>query len=577
MTLDRPPRTRTAAALVAGALAAAALAAAALAGGCAPGAAGKKPAVPDAAASPAGAVQLVDVAAEAGLTHRWREQPRPMRNLEAFGTGCAFLDFDGDGWQDILLVDGPHAVLYRNDGAGRFVDVTEQTGLAAVAGDWKGCAVGDYDGDGRPDLLLTGFHCLALLRNVGGERWQDVTAQAGLDRRNRGHWGSSAGFMDLDGSGTLDLVLLNYVVFGPDEPQYCELRPGIRSGCPPHRYRPEFAELWRNAGNGRFEDVTARSGLAETHGKGLVLAFADVNDDGRPDFYIGNDGTPAELMINLGGLRFRNAGIESGAAYGAIPGHALAAMGADWADYDRDGRLDLAVSAFSDEPYAVLRGLGGGLFEHVADSLAVSGPTLKPLGFGTKWLDVDNDGWPDLVFTNGHVYDNASDIDPLSTFRQPLMLFHNQEGRQLLDVVPSLGGDAARPILGRGLATGDFDNDGRIDLLVVDYEGPPLLLHNRGAAGNHWLRFDLRGRRPNTGAYGARVTARHGEQTWIGQVSPASSYLSSSDPRVHFGLGELAGVESVTIRWPSGKETVLRNVHANQTVIVDEDEQAVGG
>jgi enediyne biosynthesis protein E4 len=515
-------------------------------------------------------IRFENQARTGGLRHRWHRQPRPLRNLDSFGCGCAFLDYDNDGWQDILLVDTPHAVLYRNRQDGTFEDVSETTGLSRHRGDWKGCAVGDYDGSGSLDLLLTGYRRLALLNNREGRAWVDMTAAAGLDPANRRQWGSSAGFMDLDADGRLDLALLNYVVFGPQERQYCELRPGIMGGCPPGFYAPEFPELWQNLGNGRFQDRTAFCGIKDTNGKALVLAFADIDDDGRIDFYIGNDTTPSDLMRNLGGMRFENIGVSSGAAYGEQSGQGIAAMCADWGDYDRDGRLDLVVTANSDESYSLLRNAGGGLFEYASRVTGISGPTFKPLGFGGKWLDMDNDGWLDLVFANGHVQDVAPRLDPQSTFRQPLMLFHNQRG-WFVDLVPALGGDLAAPLLGRGLATGDYDNDGRIDILVVDYEGAPLLLQNRSRTSNHWLKLDLRMAGSNRFAYGARVTASAGRQFWVAEVSPASSYLSSSDPRLHLGLGDVTLLDNLTIRWPSGRRDTLRKVPVDRILRVEEE------
>jgi hypothetical protein len=446
-----------------------------------------------------------------------------------------------------------------------------------VPGDLNACSVADYDNDGDLDILLTGINRLALMRNDAG-KFTDSTAAAGLDPKNRNHWGSSAGWMDLDGDGHLDLVILNYVIFGPKEPQYCELAPGVKSGCPPSRYKPEFAELWRNAG-GRFVDVTAASGMADTNGKGLVIAFSDLNGDGRQDFYIGNDGTPAELMANLGNMKLRNVGEESGAAYGEPAGHALAAMGADWADFNRDGRMDLAVSAFSEETYEIFKNAGQGLFTHASQETGIAGSTFKPLGFGTKWLDFDNDSWPDLHFANGHVYDNVDDIDPLSSYKQPMMLYHNRPGeggiRIFHDLTPEMGGDVAKPIVGRGSATGDFNNDGRIDLLIVDYEGDPVLLENQSENGNHWITLDLRSAGKNHFAYGASVEAKSGKETWVGQVSPASSYLSYSDPRVHFGLGKTDTLDTLSIRWPSGKTETLKDVKGGRIVQVREGQGKV--
>ncbi len=492
-----------------------------------------------------------------------------MRSLEAFGSGCAFLDYDNDGWQDILLVARPHCRLYHNLRNGRFADVTESVGLSKVQGYWTGCAVGDYDGDGRLDILLTGYRCLALLRNDPVKGFVNTTSGAGLDPHNRNHWGSSVGFMDLAGNGRLDLVVLNYVVFGPGEMQYCSPAPGIQTGCPPSTYKPEFGELWENIGGGHFRDVTARSGMKQTHGKALVVAFGDPDDHGRMDFYIGNDGTPAELMRNEGSLHFRNIGVESGVAYGSLD-HAIAAMGADWGDYDRDGRPDLVVTAFSDESFAIFHNTGQATFEQANDATGLSVPTFKPLGFGTKWLDMDNDGWPDLVFTAGHVYDAISRTDPGSTFRQPLLLFRNENGRKFQQLISPAGSELAKPLLGRGLAAGDFDNDGRMDFLVVDFEGAPVLMRNVSTTANHWITFDLRGRGQNRFAYGAQLRGRSGNQIWIGQVSPASSYLSSSDPRVHWGLGTQATLDTVEIRWPDGQKEILHNVAGNRIVTVTE-------
>lgn len=518
---------------------------------------------PKVAAIPATAIRFEDAAAASGIGFRWPTQKRPLGTKEAFGCGCAFLDFDNDGWQDILLVAKPHAVLYRSIKGRRFEDVTARMGLDKVTGDWKGCAVGDTDGDGFLDILLTGFHRLALLQNERGERFSDMTAAAGLSPTNHGHWGSSAGFMDLDGDGTLDLIIVNYVRFGPNTPDYCTLAPGVKSGCPPSTYQSEYPELWQNAGGGRFRDATAHSGLNTTHGTGLILTFFDGNEDGRPDFYIGNDGLLADLMQNEGRLRFKNVGNLSGIS-AMENGDSISAMGADWGDYNRDGRPDLAVSNFSRLPFQLFENTGDGLYRHEEAATGLASPTVNALGFGTKWIDVDNDGWPDLLFANGHVYDNPGAIDGFSTFRQRLMLFQNQNGKRFTDIAPALGVGLTKPILGRGLATGDYDNDGKMDALIVDYEGSPLLLHNRTRTADHWLTLDIRGAAPNTFAYGARVTARAEKQVWVGSVSPASSYLSSSDPRIHFGLGPVARLDTITIQWLDGQKQVLRDVRADR-------------
>jgi hypothetical protein len=371
--------------------------------------------------------------------------------------------------------------------------------------------------------------------------------------------------MDLDGDGDLDLVVGSYVEFGPNARRYCELVRGVRSGCPPHEYEPQFARYYENSGAGRFIDRSRRAGMETTHGKALAVGFVDFNGDGRMDFYLANDGTPGDLMENQGGGRFRNVGLESGAAFGAM-GQAQAGMGVDWSDFDGDGAMDFAVTAFSGEPYSLYRGVGM-LFEHAGDRMGLAAPTRTRLGFGVKFTDVDCDGWPDLVFVNGHVYDNAHLVSPELSYRQPTMLLRNEEGRRFRLLGSEAGEGLARPIVGRGLAAGDYDNDGREDLLIVDYEGTPLLLRNVGPRVHHWLIVDVRSRgRP---AYGARVEVRAGPRRWKRWVSPASAYLSSSDPRLHFGVGAATQVD-VSVRWPGGFRRELRDAAVDRILRVDD-------
>ncbi|MGE0609156.1 MAG: CRTAC1 family protein [Pirellulales bacterium] len=519
-------------------------------------------------------IRFVDDAARRGLNYVWPQQQRPLRANDAQGCGCALFDFDDDGWQDVLLVARPHPRLYRNTGGGQFEDITQSVGLADLDGYWIGCAVGDYNGDGRQDLLLTGIHHLALLQN-SGSGFSNVTEQAGLDPSNRGHWGTSAGFMDLDGDGFHDLVLLNYVEWGSGVKEYCEYTPGIISGCTPHEYVPERGELWRNTGQGRFELVPEENCMQSTGGVCLVLAFIDLDDDGRMDFYLGNDGVNAEMLMNRGDMRFDNIGHFCGLAMRqATP---MAAMGADWADYDRDGRLDLAVTNFQELCYAVYRNQGGSVFSDVSAPTGVADATRQRLGFGAKWLDMDNDGWPDLCFANGHVYDNVDKMEPPGDYRQPTQLMRNLQGQRFVDLAGELGGDVARPLIGRGSATGDIDNDGRIDVLVVDYEGPVMLLHNESQTPHHWITLDLRSAPPNALAFGARAEARTGGQVWINEVSPATSFLSASDPRIHWGLGETDKLETLTIRWPSGRQEEFHDLSVDRIVRIEEGKGEVGG
>lgn len=526
---------------------------------------GGKPLAPD----PRG-VSFVDVAYERGLRFVWPKQPRPMRALEAFGCGCAAFDGDNDGWQDILLVADPHPAIFRNINGIRFDNMTSECGLSAVEGDWTGCAIGDYNADGLLDVLLTGYHRLALYKNRGGMRFQLATEESGLDPANHGHWGASAGFMDLDGDGWLDLLILNCIVFGPESKQYCEVAPGVLQGCIPRSYPPEQGEIWRNNGRGGFELVPGTAGMKQTTGVGLVLAFIDLDLDGRMDFYIGNDGVPADFLHNLGGMQFENSAAALGLAFDDQAA-AISCMGADWADYDRDGRLDLALTNFQWVSFVVFRNMEDNCFMNMAGRTDLARATRNRLGFGAKWVDFENDGWPDLFFVNGHVYDNAAEVQGGDAqLRQPICLFRNERARKFVDLVPALGKDVQRTMVGRGSATADFNNDGRVDLLAVDYEGPVMLLENRTQTDNHWLTVDLRAAAPNVFAYGARVVGKADNQVWLADVSPASSYLSSSDLRIHWGLGEIARLDTIVIRWPSGREQILRDVDADRILRVDE-------
>ncbi len=534
-------------------------------GGCRP----ERPAIsPNGPANPAPAKStsawLRDVTAEAGITYRWPELKRsPLSNVETFGAGCAFLDADSDGWLDVLLVGSPACGLYLNRRDGTFRDATAESGLAQIKGNWSGCAVGDINGDARPDLLLTGLNTLKLLRAEAGGRFRDVTLQAGI---KPGGWASSAGLMDLDGDEDLDLVVGQYLELDPYAPRYCELRPGVFSSCTPERYAPQFPRLFRNDGDATFTEVTTDTGLHRSGGKNLALGFTDFDRDGRMDLYFANDGTPGDLFRNLGGLRFENVALAQGVAMG-VSGGTHAGMGVDWGDYDRDGRLDLAVTAFSDEAYAVYRQREGD-FEQVSTQVGIGDPTYLPLGFGVKWLDLDNDGWLDVAFTNGHIHDNVHLIDNRLTFRQPLQLFANREGRKFAEVTAQAGSAASRPIVGRGLATGDYDRDGRVDLLAVDYGGAPLLLRNEQPAGN-WLEIELRQPGPNPFAYGARVTVETPQGPLVREVSPASSYLSSSSPVLHFGLGSAASTNRIVVQWPDGSRRILTGVTAGEYLQVE--------
>ncbi|HZO89449.1 MAG TPA: CRTAC1 family protein [Chthonomonadaceae bacterium] len=520
---------------------------------------------------------LRDVAGEVGLHFRWGHGGRsPLTILETAGGGAGFLDYDGDGRLDILLV-GDRVALYHNEGNGHFRDVSARSGLTAQ-GPLMGCAVGDFDNDGRPDIFLTGYGIARLYRNrtgqpsASGMLFEDVTARAGVGARGPLDWATSAGFADLDGDGFLDLVVCHYVQFRPQSRPYCDypVAPGggkVLAACPPFYYPPQRMTVYRNRGNGTFEDVTAR--FPRGHGNSLGLAFADYDDDGRMDFYVANDGLPGDLYHNQGGWRFENVGTASTTAYNEN-GKEQAGMGVDWADYDGDGRLDLIVATFQNEPRSLYHNEGHGLFSYASYTAGVGDATRARLAFGVGFLDYDNDGFPDLLLANGHVQDTIEKIHPPATYAQPMQLFHNRGDGTFAEAAREGGPAFARPIVGRALALGDLDNDGKVDALVVDLEGAPLLLHNESRDGNHWLGLRLVDRHGRRDAIGAKVTLETAAGKRLAESQTCRSYLAACDPRVHFGLGAERSVLRLIVRWPDGKTTVVQNPPVDRYLSVEE-------
>lgn len=511
-----------------------------------------------------GRVSFADAAAKAGLRYRWTiPGPRPLDILQTIGSGCAFLDFNNDNNLDILLI-GPHLALYQGDGQGHFADVTRSAGLDKFTGRFLGCAVGDYDNDGYDDISLTGYRTGLLLHNEGGRKFTDVTAWAGLKPQP---WGAACAWADVDGDGRLDLFVGNYVQFDPArDRRFCD-HEGHSSACSPLQYESSNSVLYHNDGGGRFRDVSL-STLGAVQGKVLGAAFADYDDSGRPSLYLANDEMPGSLLHNQPGV-WADVGRASGTAFDS-DFMAHAGMGTDWGDYDNDGRPDLTVAAFSDEPKCVYHNEGGGLFQEVSPTLGLSDRTRPYVAFGIKWLDVDNDGWLDLMITNGHVYTNIRDIFPDQSYRQPMQIFHNEHGKRFPDVSGQAGPDVTRPIVGRGLAVGDYDNDGRVDALVVDAEGAPLLLHNESKSAGHWLSLTLVGTRCNRDSYGARITATARGLTQTRWCHTDGSYLSASDKRIHLGFGTASVVDTLTVRWPDGHTDTRHHVRADRQLTLRE-------
>jgi hypothetical protein len=537
-------------------------------------------------AMPVGATRIApfaDVAAAAGLRYEWTiPGGRPLNILQTIGNGCAFLDYDNDGNLDILLV-GPKVALYRGDGHGHFTDVTRETGLDRLSGHFLGCAVGDYDNDGFPDIYISGYRTGVLLHNESGRRFTDVTAQAGIAPQP---WGTSAAFAEtVPGTGRLDLYVCNYVDFDPTAgPQLCR-QAGVLTACPPTAYRPLKGVLYNSDGHGHFTDSTQARGADTVSGKGLGVAFADYDGSGRPSLAIANDEMPGDLLRPTGagagqGL-YTNVGVSSGTAYDR-DGSLHNGMGIDWGDYDNDGKPDLFVTTFFNQTKSLYHNEGSGVFSDRAIGTRLHVATLPYVAFGCKWLDYDNDGWLDLMIANGHVYDNVAEFDGMRRYRQPTQLFHNAgAANQGFEDVSASSPDLMRPIVGRGLAVGDYDNDGRVDVLIVDSEGRPLLLHNEtgkreqeagdpSSSPNHWLGIRLIGVRSNRDGCGALLTASIGGRTLTRLCHADGSYLSSSDPRVHFGLGSANKVDRLTVRWPSGRRDTFLNLGADHYVTIRE-------
>lgn len=509
---------------------------------------------------------LRDVSASVGVSYTLGHQGRsPLTILETIGHGCAWLDFDGDDRLDLLLLGPDQVRLYRNLGE-RFQDVTAGQGLA-LPGYWIAAAVGDYDNDGWPDLFLSGHRCRALLRNRQGQGFSDVTRAAGIGVEQG--WGTSAAFADLDHDGRLDLCQAHYVQFGPASRQHCN-ESGLQVTCAPSMYPAERLTLFRNEGDGKFRDATTAFGFDKTAGRGLGVLPLDYDADGRTDLYVANDTEPADLFRGSRSLPFENVAHATGTAL-ADDGKALGGMGVDAQDYDRDGWTDLLLMTFEAEPKCLWRGGPEGRFTD--QGLAAGLDTLRPLvSWGAGLLDLDNDGWLDLLCANGHVA--VGRVDPNHHYAQPLRLFRGN-GAEFQDVTAQLDAALQAPFVGRGVAFGDYDNDGRLDVAVSNLEGRALVLRNESEATGSWLGVRLSGASSNRQGLGARVTLEAGGAKWTAEARTARAIYSASDARLHFGLGEAKGPAAVTVYWPSGKTTRQEVADLNRYVTIREKSEAV--
>jgi hypothetical protein len=498
--------------------------------------------------------------------------------VETMGAGVAFLDYDNDGWLDILCVNGAPLpgcpprrttlALFRSVQGRRFENVTAAAGLN-VSFYGMGCAVGDYDNDGWEDLYLSAVLGPGHLFHNRGGRFEDVTARAGVG--NAGKWGTSCAWLDYDRDGWLDLFVANYVRYASlrdDIP--CYVRPGRRSYCIPQPYEGSASVLYHNEGDGRFRDVTRQSGLYDVSMKALGVAVDDFDEDGWPDLFVANDTVPNRLYHNQGGS-FHEMGAVAGVAF-SESGTPRAGMGIDTAQWRDDGTLGVAITDFARESIGLFtqEQPRAAAFRDLSESAGVAAASRPFLGFGILFLDFDNDGYPDLAAVNGHVRDDIADLTEGQTYAQPALLFHNEGGARLQNVSAAAGVPITTPRVGRGLAAGDYDNDGRMDLLVSENHGPVSLWHNETTASGHWLLVRLEGKRSNRDGLGARISLSAGGKQQTASARSGSSYLSASDRRVHFGLGTARQVDRLTVRWPSGSITERRGVPADRLLTVRE-------
>jgi enediyne biosynthesis protein E4 len=499
---------------------------------------------------------------------------------ETMGPGVAFIDYDNDGWQDILLVNGMdwpgHArkhstmALYHNNHDGTFTDVTKKAGLD-VEMYGLGVAIGDYDNDGYDDIFVTTLGQSHLFHNNGNGTFTDVTKRAGLEGPNE--FSTGAAWVDYDRDGKLDLVVANYVQWSPETDIYCALDGKTKSYCTPEAYKGTSVRLWHNRGDGTFEDVTKKAGLYDPTSKSLGVAILDANQDGWPDILISNDTQPNKLYINNGNGTFSEKGVSAGIGY-SEDGIARAGMGVDAADYDRSGYPSVVISNFSNQMISLYHNERNGLFVDEAPQSEVGHDSLLTLGFGCFFFDYDLDGWLDLYVANGHIEDAIERVQPRVRFAEPPHLFRNLGNGKFSEVTQSAGAAFAAPRVARGAAYGDINNDGALDLLVATNNGPAVLFRNTGTT-NHSLRIKLIGTKSNRDGIGATVRLAAGSDTQSKMLRSGSSYLSSSELILTFGLGAHTQADAIEIHWTSGQVDNLKNVAADQIITVKEKEGSI--
>jgi enediyne biosynthesis protein E4 len=529
-------------------------------------------------------IRFEDIAGKAGLRFTTQNSPTPNKNqVETMVAGVALLDYDGDGYLDIYLVNGAaipslqkesHAYwnrLFRNNHDGTFTDVTERAGVAG-AGYGMGVAVGDYDNDGRPDLFLANVTGNQLFHNNGDGTFTDVTAKAGLaggQMNGKKMWSVGAGWFDYNNDGLLDLFVVNYCVWEVNKDPYCSLKSGVRAYCHPKLYASLHNTLYRNNGDGTFTDVSQETGIAGQMGKGMSVSFADYDGDGYMDAFVANDTTPAFLFHNLGGKKFEEVGVTAGVAY-APDGTALSGMGSDFRDVNNDGRPDIWYTAVEHERFPLLINRGHGDFDDLTEAGGLHA-TTEMSGWGNGIYDFDNDGWKDLFVARANVMDNINELFPNRRYPEPNSVFRNLGNGKFADVSRAAGPDFQLEAVHRGVAFGDLDNDGRVDAVVSVLGGPVRVLHNVSDASNHWILLKLVGAKSNRMGIGAQIhiVTEDGSSQW-NHVTTAVGYASSSDSRVHFGLGSNRHIKQIEIRWPSGIRQTLHDVEVDRILTIEE-------
>jgi enediyne biosynthesis protein E4 len=532
------------------------------------------------AANPPPGVHFTDIRKSAGITFQQDSTETDEKYyLETMGTGVAWIDYDQDGLMDLYLVQSGatdaykpshplRSALYRNNGDGTFTDVTEKAGVGGDGHYGQGVAVGDYNNDGFPDLYVTGYGGAILYRNNGNGTFTDVTAKAGV--ADAGSWSTSAGWFDFDKDGWLDLVVTNYLDWSPKNNLWCgERAPGYRSYCNPNNYKGQKTKLYHNNHDGTFTDVSDKSGVGLPESKGMGLVLSDLNNDGWPDIAIANDTWPNFFFQNNKDGTFSDVSLVSGLA-ASEDGRYEAGMGIDAADVDGDGLLDIYITHLDFELNRLYHNNGDGTFTDVTYSSGIGNKAMLLSGVAAKFIDYDNDGWPDIVQANGAMVDNVRLYHSLVSYEEPLLMFHNLGHGKFEKSSDALGADFNRPVVGRGLATADFFNDGQVGFAVNCRGDYPELLRNDGASGNHWLEVLLIGTKSNRDGIGAVLKLSSSGVVQVDQAKGGTSYMSASDPRIHFGLGKRTKVDSLVITWPSGQVDKLAAVPVDAIIAVKE-------